>query len=82
MYRSHGPRKAENTCISRTQKTFSMRYHVRPKLTILRDGYHKSIFPNNNEINTRKKENSSNVNIKQLTLTPQMGLRKKSHGNF
>ena len=56
-----------------------MRYHVRPKLTILRDWYHKSVFPNNNEINTRKQENSSNVNIKQLTLTPQMGLRKKNH---
>ena len=56
-----------------------MRYHVRPKLTILRDWYHKSIFPNNNEINTRKKENSSNVDIKKLTLIPQMGLRKKNH---
>lgn len=30
----------------------------------------------NNEINRRKKENSPNVDIKQLTLTPQMGLRK------
>ena len=28
---------------------------------------------------TVKKENSSNVDIKQLTLTPQMGLRKKNH---
>ena len=65
-----------------TENILYERPHVRPKLTILRDGYHKSIFPNNNEINTRKKENSSNVNIKQLTLTPQMGLRKKSHGKF
>ena len=65
-----------------TENILYERPHVRPKLTILRDGYHKSIFPNNNEINTRKKENSSNVDIKQLILTPQMGLRKKSHGNF
>ena len=35
------------------------------------------MFPNN-VINTRKKENSPNVD-KQLTLTPQMGLRKKNH---
>ena len=33
------------------------------------------MFPNN-VINTRKKENSPNVDIKQLTLTPQMSLRK------
>ena len=59
-----------------------MRDHVRPKLTILRDWYHKSMSPNNNEINRRKKENSPNVDIKQLTLTPQMGLRKKLHGKF
>ena len=65
-----------------TENILYERPHVRPKLTILRDGYHKSIFPNNNEINTRKKENSSNVNIKQLTLTTQMGPGKKSHGNF
>ena len=43
---------------------------------------YKSIFPNNNEINTRKKENSPNVAIKQLTLTPQVGLREKSQGKF
>ena len=29
-------------------------------------------------MNSRKKENSPNVD-KQLTLTPQMGLRKKNH---
>ena len=37
--------------------------------------------PNNNEINRRKKENSPNVDIKQLTLTLQRGLRKKLHRN-
>ena len=61
--------------------TWSILYerpHVRPKLTILRDWYQKSIFPNNKEINTRRKENSSNVDIKQIILTPQMGVRKKS----
>ena len=60
-----------------TENILYERPHVRPKLTILRDWYHNSIFPNNNEINTRKKENSSHVDIKQFTLTPQMGLRKK-----
>ena len=65
-----------------TENILYERPHVRPKLTILRDWYHKSIFPNNNEINIRKNETSSHVDIKQLTVTPQMALRKKSHQNF
>ena len=56
--------------------------HVRPKLTILRDWYHKSIFPNNNKINKKKKKIPQMWTLNNSLLQHKWVQEKKSQGNF